>query len=214
MKSYILRRILLSIPTLLGVTIAIFLLLHLIPEPCPDDRWSGSQRRDGGADPQEFRIERSACHSIFPVYEECFPGRSGISYSMQTPSQGDPESSSRDHEVGLHGHDSRHPCRCDPWGSVRCQAIFFSRLYHYGICSLRGFRARFLVRSDVDAIIFRKTWISPHGRGWEPCSPCFAGSHIGSRSDGHFGSDDSVEHAGGPSQDYIRTAGPRTGESE
>jgi peptide/nickel transport system permease protein len=86
MKKYILRRILLSIPTLLGVTIAIFLLLHLIPGD-PARIIAGPEASDEMVAKirKSFGLNDPLAIQYFRYMKNLFRGDLGVSYSMQTP---------------------------------------------------------------------------------------------------------------------------------
>jgi peptide/nickel transport system permease protein len=86
MRTYIIRRLLLAIPTLLGVSVAIFLLLHLIPGD-PARMIAGPEASEEMVVEirKEFGLEDPLIVQYARYMKNLFQGDLGISYSMQTP---------------------------------------------------------------------------------------------------------------------------------
>jgi peptide/nickel transport system permease protein len=86
MRIYILRRLLLAIPTLLGVSIAIFLLLHLVPGD-PARMIAGPEASEEMVADirKQFGLDDPLIVQYFRYMKNLFHADLGISYSMQTP---------------------------------------------------------------------------------------------------------------------------------
>jgi len=171
MLAFIIRRILMVIPTLLGVTVIVFLMLRITPGD-PAELLLGER-----ANPEALDAMREYLGLKEPLYVQygMFINRA-IQLDLGETILPEKKSRGRCTEVSCHDRTRRrgHVISCFfgiILGIISATSIFLVRLHGHGDLPVRGEHARVLARAHAHAPFLLEL-------GWFPCRPDWSGDRL------------------------------------